>query len=403
MRLSATLTIAIAMAAGFTAAPALAEERPDGSLDALAAIERDLGLSPERALEIGRRQDRAIELDAELQASLGTGYAGARFDVRRGVLIVNVSDASLVEAVTASGAEPRLVARSLRELEAITTQLNGPRPDALRRRVIAQPRNEALTSSYIDPASNTVRATVNDAGAAKALASRYGDAITVTISAERPELLDRPMDGGDGINTYSCSAGFNLRNPSTGQRFLLTAGHCVSSGSTLKGHGPVNFGPVLESWFPYFDDALARNTNTAYWTQGPWVDLHAPSGSVIETRGFTDAPVGTIVCKSGISTQWTCGLITAKDVSVTYVDGSTVHGLTRHSACAEHGDSGGSTVSFSFTHKWRAEGVTSGGRARKKNGWPRCLEVFGEENESFYFPIANSLAYYGPRYGVTTW
>ena len=33
----------------------------------------------------------------------------------------------------------------------------------------------------------------------------------------------------------------------------------------------------------------------------------------------------------------------------------------------------------------------------------RCRSAFGYSNISWYFPIADSLAYYGPKYGVTLW
>jgi hypothetical protein len=32
-----------------------------------------------------------------------------------------------------------------------------------------------------------------------------------------------------------------------------------------------------------------------------------------------------------------------------------------------------------------------------------CLSKFGLTNVSWYFPIADSLPYYGARYGVTVW
>ena len=76
--------------------------------------------------------------------------------------------------------------------------------------------------------------------------------------------------------------------------------------------------------------------------------------------------------------------------------------MTRHSACVEPGDSGGSNLSW-IGGKFRAEGVTSGARMRVKDGKKRCLSVFGEKNVSWYFPIADSLPYYGAKYGVTLW
>jgi streptogrisin C len=212
------------------------------------------------------------------------------------------------------------------------------------------------------------------------------------------------MDGGDGINGNSCSAGFNLRNPSTGAKYLLTAGHCVSAGSTLKGQGGVTFGTVNESWFPTFDDSITRNTNTGYWIQGPWFDSNPSNGPFNSFSGYTDAPVGTIVCKAGITTKFTCGTITIKDEDVTYSSGDTVYNMTRHSACVQPGDSGGSNLSY-IGGKFRAEGVTSGARMRvdPATGKKLCLSKFGEKNVSWYFPIKDSLAYYGPKYGVTVW
>jgi streptogrisin C len=247
-----------------------------------------------------------------------------------------------------------------------------------------------------------VTVTERQAAAAKELLAKYGDAVTIELSEALPEPAANWMDGGDGINGNSCSAGFNLRNPSTGLKYLLTAGHCVSSGSTLKGQGAVNFGPVLESWFPTYDDALARNTNTGYWIQGPWVDTNPSNGGFINTSGHTDLPPGFIMCKSGITTKWTCGIITAKNQTVTYTGGQTIYGMTRHNACVEPGDSGGSNVSVFFGY--HAEGVTSGASMiTDAFGKKRCRAKFGLQNISWYFPIADSLAYYGPKYGVTTW
>ena len=164
----------------------------------------------------------------------------------------------------------------------------------------------------------------------------------------------------------------------------------------------MNFGPVLESWFPSFDDALARNTNTGYWIQGPWVDTNPSNGGIITVGGYTDLPPGFPICKSGITTKWTCGIITGKNQTVTYTGGKTVHGLTRHSACVEPGDSGGSNVSTLFGY--RAEGVTSGASMiTDSSGKKRCLARYGLPNISWYFPIADCLAYYGPKYGVTMW
>lgn len=371
-----------------------------------AALRRDLGLSAAEVKQQKALQAKAIKLDQKLQDSLGRAFAGSSYDEKTGKLVVMVSDAKQLAEAEAAGAEARLAEHSMAELDAIKDGLDAAAgvaegSDPANRRATGKGRATVagMSSWYVDEATNTVHVTVKK-GQAKAAAralAKYGEAVTIEETEYAPTTTANFMDGGDGINGNSCSAGFNLRNPSTGQGFLLTAGHCQSAGQTMTGQGGVAFGRVLESWFPGFDDSLARNDNAGFWIQGPWVDTNPSNGGFINTSGFTDAPVNTFVCKSGITTKWTCGYITAKNETVTYNGGQTVNGLTRHSACVEPGDSGGANLSV--TSAFRAEGVTSGASLF----FNRCLSTFGLQNVSWYFPIADSLAYYGPRYGVTVW
>jgi streptogrisin C len=156
--------------------------------------------------------------------------------------------------------------------------------------------------------------------------------------------------------------------------------------------GGVGIGPVVESWFPTYDDALVRVDNSS-WRMGPYVWAYP---GVFIIQGARDSGIGTPVCKSGMTTQLTCGTITNKNVTVNYPQG-TVFGLGQHDACAEPGDSGGSTFSTSGGNF--AEGMTSGGQMI--NG--QCLEKHGQQNVTFYQEVTDSLAYYGPRYGVQLW
>ena len=359
------MSAAPAMGAGGSAGSGQSSDRSGAvdntelSADVRAALERDLGLSAEQAKKHGELQDKAITLDKKLRASLGKAYAGSFYEAGAGKLVVMVSDADKRDEVESAGADARMAKNSKAELESIKAELdesagkakassasnrkpNGPRKSSA----------DGMISWYVDTDSNTVQVSVEKARVkqAKAALAKYGDAVSVVGSGLAPIPTDRYMDGGDAINNSSCSAGFNLRNPSTGKGYLLTAGHCVSTGSTLYGHdttwwgAAIAFGPVLESWFPTFDDALARN-DTGHYIQGPWVDTNPTHGGVITTSSYTDAPVGTTLCKSGITTKWTCGKITVKDETVTYSGNRTVYGMTRHSACVEPGDSGGANVS----------------------------------------------------------
>ena len=73
MRFNGTLMSSIVISAlALSAAPALAaDERPDGSAEVSAALQRDLGLTPEQVKEQGPLQERAVKLDEELQAFAG--------------------------------------------------------------------------------------------------------------------------------------------------------------------------------------------------------------------------------------------------------------------------------------------------------------------------------------------
>jgi len=385
-----------------SAAPALAQEpRFDGSSDVVKSIERDTGLSDEQLKTLLPAQERAIAIDARLKKAIGEQYGLSYFDSKSEQLIVNVTDDELAKQVEAAGATPNYVKHSLQELTEVQVALGGADPTSRKREIVKSDSQFAALS--LDPITNTVAisATKEESEAAREAAAKYGeDMVSVNTLDEAPKATAY-MDGGDGINGNSCSAGFNLRNPSTGVRYLLTAGHCVNAGNTLRGQGNVAFGTVLESWFPSFDDSITRYNNNGLWTQGPWVDTNPSNGGIITTTGSTDAPVGTIVCKSGITTKFTCGYIRGKNETVHYDSGQTVYGLTRHSACVEPGDSGGANVSL-IGGRYRAEGVTSG--ASLINNQCRSKFFFGIfENVSWYFPIADSLAYYGPKYGVTTW
>src|SRR3954469_9454547 len=98
MRFRGTLMSSIMISAlALGVAPALAaEDHGDGSADVAAAMERDLGLTPEQAKAQGDQQDRALKIDAELKDSLGDGYAGSQYDLKSGNLIVMVSDRGLL-------------------------------------------------------------------------------------------------------------------------------------------------------------------------------------------------------------------------------------------------------------------------------------------------------------------
>ena len=62
--------------------------------------------------------------------------------------------------------------------------------------------------------------------------------------------------------------------------------------------------------------------------------------STVRVTGQATATPGTDVCRSGSTTGWHCGKVTAVDVTANYGAGP-VEGLVLTTACSEAGDSGG--------------------------------------------------------------
>jgi streptogrisin C len=379
--------------------------------DVVAAMQRDLGMTEQQAQQRLVQQTRAMKADQQAQKVLGSSFGGSWFDARSGQLVVGVTSAGDVAKVSALGVQARVVARRYSELQGVAADLDrlaGKQSTKAGARAVAGKRQAAvagLVSWRVDPASNRVVVSSVKGRASQAAMgnlAKYGDAVQMEYLPAAPTQAADFMDGGDIINLPGggfCSAGFNLRNPSTGQGYLLIAGHCVQAGQTVTGQGGVTFGVVQQSFFPTYDDAIIQATNSAFWIQGHWVDTNPANGGVITITGFTDAPVGTTVCKSGMTTKLTCGTITAKLETVTFDGVNTVFGETRHSACVEKGDSGGSNYVPGAPNT--AEGVTSG--AVLYGATLRCGSAVGQPTISWYFPFANSISFYGPAYGVSLW
>jgi streptogrisin C len=230
--------------------------------------------------------------------------------------------------------------------------------------------------------------------------AKYGDAVRVEESSLTPTTTADFLDGGDPFanNTRGllCSVGFNVSR--AGVNYFLTAGHCGQPGDVTSQNG-VFIGPFEQSVFPTSDEALVRNDNTGFWIQGPWVFAYTGDpNAVFNLSGFRDSPVGTPICKSGITTQVTCGSVTVKDESVNAFDQNgnflgTIFGLTRHTACAEPGDSGGSNFSFDNTGNF-AEGTTS---LSSLDGAGHCGEHQNPpvQSTAWFFPVADEISSFG--------
>jgi streptogrisin C len=329
-----------------------------------AAMRRDLKLTDAQVAARLRSEAGAAVIEKRLRAKLGATWAGAWVPAGGTRLTVAVTDAKAAAAVRAEGAVATVVKRSERQLTTARTALDKRGAKA----------GKGVHSWYVDTATNSVVVQAATTAAGTSFVKASG-ADTAAVRVETTtEAAPRPMydiRGGDQYvingNTL-CSVGFSVNGG------FVTAGHCGGVGSPTLGYNNVSQGTFRGSSFPGNDYAWVQTNGN--WTTQPWVNNYA--GGNVTVAGSNDAAIGASVCRSGRTTGWRCGVIQARDVSVSYPQG-VVSGLTRSNACAEGGDSGGSWVSGN-----QAQGITSGGSGNCSTG-----------GTMYYQPVNEILGAYG--------
>ncbi|MFG3141044.1 alpha-lytic protease prodomain-containing protein [Streptomyces sp. NPDC048211] len=334
----------------------------------LKAMQRDLGLTADRAAERIGNESRAAVVAAGLQRSLGHGFAGARVSGEAAELTVATTDAADTGLIAGTGATPVVVDHSLAELTSAKAALD---------RVALRRAPEDVPAWYVDVATNRVVVQAGRGAAADSFLAAAGvarDLVTVTRSTGEPRTF-ADLRGGDAYymnGSGRCSIGFPVKRGTQGG--FVSAGHCGTPGVSTSGYNQQAQGSFQGSTFPGRDYSwVAANTG---WTPRPLVNGYG-NGDVTVT-GSTEALEGSSVCRSGSTTGWHCGTVQQRNSSVTYREG-TVSGVTRTNVCAEPGDSGGSFVSGS-----QAQGVTSGGTGNCSQG-----------GTTYFQPVNPALQAYG--------
>ncbi|RSN40327.1 peptidase S1 [Amycolatopsis sp. WAC 04197] len=198
-----------------------------------------------------------------------------------------------------------------------------------------------------------------------------GLALPSTAQASAPA----PLGGGSVLQSSAatrCTAGFAAVSGNTG--YLIASSACGKPGDTIRSAGRV-VGVVVGVQTPPTGAIVIRVTNTTDWRL---VGSIPPTAPRVTITGSVEAPVGASVCRYGATTGWHCGTIQAKNVSITFPDG-TLTGLTRTSVCAEPGDNGGPFVSGA-----QAQGVLVGGSGNCSSG-----------GSTYFVPVNRILSAYG--------
>jgi streptogrisin C len=312
----------------------------------LAAMKRDLGVTTDQATAAVKRAKWASGVAATLRTEAGSAYAGSWLTDQGTTLNIAVTDSALAAKVSAAGAVPKIVTRSVAQLDAAKQALDSAATKA----------DRALPGWYVDVAANKVaiRALPGDTAKARALAADAGipeSALKVVTTKSAPKPLAdvigaQPYFIALAEGTARCSIGFAVEGG------FITAGHCGAVGDKTTGANQQPLGDVAASVFPGNADFGVVQI-TGDFTPQPFVDDF--DGNLLPVAGSTEAPVGATICRSGSTTGTHCGTILAKNQTVNYPEG-TVTGLTETDACAEGGDSGGPWLVGD-----QAQGVTSGG------------------------------------------
>lgn len=326
------LALATAPAAGASPESAATPEGGPTAGPVAQQMAQDLDIGHREATRRIRAQDDRNALADRLRRELGNTSAGAFIDADSGKLVVNVTTQKAARRVAGTAARSQVVDHSMQRLTEIKNSL--------------QWNAVTGTTLGIDVAANAVEVTI-PGGAEKERTERlrrqarsFGDAVKISHVAGAPRTT--ALYGGEALygGGSRCSAAFVAS--SGGTEYVITAGHCtdaVSSWSVSEGH----LGPSVRSSFPGNDYGLIRK-------DGPVnaVGQVINGSSAYEISSAGNPPAGTYVCKSGSTTDTTCGYIERYNVTVNYPSG-TVRDLIQTDVCTGSGDSGGAPCTRAAT------------------------------------------------------
>jgi hypothetical protein len=185
-----------------------------------------------------------------------------------------------------------------------------------------------------------------------------------------------PIGGGSllfnplGPAASQCTVAFAATD---GRRDYLIAGTgCESATSTqLYSGNNVPVGPIVGGLDGGY--VVVAVTNTTAWDVVGWIN----AGSKYPIAGSKETPVGGRVCLLSHTAGISCGMVTAKNVTITFPEG-TVSGLTRTNICPQ-------PRSIAFVTDDQAQGVPFG------SGSGICTTP----GTSYFYPVNRILSAYG--------
>ncbi|MFC4123665.1 S1 family peptidase [Nocardia rhizosphaerae] len=390
---AATVLLAPLLGSGLaTAEPAAPAQLPTDALPAelVTAISRDLGMSATEYLDRAARAQQLREYATEFRSANPDTFAGAWL-TPEGKAVVAVTDAEAGKLVESAGYQSHLAPISAGGLEGALVQLS--------QWIAALPReiSEPISSVAIDVLNSQLVLNIANSGTGHLLnLPTLIATIKVVLSPGGGGPVEyRPM-GGDTYITATkslhdtslqgvdvCSFGFSSTD-AAGNALNISAGHCnpnVDNGGTAPVYVPnvrdIPNSPEVGSFAksvlggPASLDYSVIQLNERAVNGG--MDLprvRGANGTSLAITGTAEPVTGAPVCKTGQSSEFTCGFVSAERVETQLFTAEGVSKTIRgfaSTACTLGGDSGGAIVTGTL-----ALGITSGSNAAEA---PNCTEA----------------------------
>jgi streptogrisin C len=197
-------------------------------------------------------------------------------------------------------------------------------------------------------------------------------ALLLLLGAAPAAAAPAPLGGGSLLfnSSYRCTAAFAATQGTTG--YLIAGPLCGPAGTQLFSGNNVLVGMVGSTMISG-GASVVRVTNPGAWTLVPWIPV---GGGQYVIAGGTEAPVGGSVCLIDRALGPRCGVITAKNQTVTFPEGA-ITGLTRTNICMSAGGA------VAFVSGDQAQGVPMGGSSCSTSG------------VSYFMPVRRILSAYG--------
>jgi hypothetical protein len=193
--------------------------------------------------------------------------------------------------------------------------------------------------------------------------------LLLLLGATPAAAAPAPLGGGSLLQNagYRCTAAFAATRGTTGH--LIAGPRCGAPGTNLFSGNNVLVGPVTVGG----SVTVVLVANTSAWTLVPWISLGSTRHVI---RGAAETPIGGSVCLLDRAVGQRCGVITAKNQTVNFAEG-TITGLTRTNICMPPGSA------IAFVSGDQAQGVPIGGSSCSTTG------------VSYFTPVRPVLAAHG--------